>query len=119
MKKTAAITIAFIALLLTVSFRAAAQTTGAGPDPLQAGHTHDVIEVKWSPDDERLISYSGGDGYIRLWDVKSARLLWSARNSFIQQKDESYTLAGFAWSPDHSLIASGSRNGMIQLWDAQ
>lgn len=119
MKKTAAITIAFVALLLTDSFRAAAQNAGAAQDPIQAGHTHDVIEIKWSPDDERLISYSGGDGYIRLWEVKSARLLWSARTSFIQQKYESYTLASFAWSPDQSLIASGSRNGMIQLWDAQ
>jgi WD40 repeat protein len=119
MKKTAAITIAFVALLLTDSFRAAAQNAGDAQDPIQAGHTHDVIEIKWSPDDERLISYSSGDGYIKLWEVKSARLLWSARTSSIQQKDESYTLAGFAWSPDQSLIASGSRNGMIQLWDAQ
>jgi hypothetical protein len=24
---------------------------------------HDVIRVKWSPDDERFISYSAGDDY--------------------------------------------------------
>jgi WD40 repeat protein len=70
-------------------------------------HTHDVIEVKWSPDDERLLSYSGGDSYLRLWEVKSSRLLWSARTGFIQQKDEHYTLTDFAWSPDQSMIASG------------
>jgi WD40 repeat protein len=119
MNKTVVVTIVFVALLLAIPFRAAAQNSSATQEPIQAGHTHDVIEVKWSPDDERLISYSGGDGYIRLWEVKSARLLWGARTSFIQQKDEYYTLTNFAWSPDQALIASGSGNGMIQIWDAQ
>jgi WD40 repeat protein len=119
MNKTAAVTIAFFALLLTVPLRAVAQNAGVAQDPIQAGHTHDVIAVKWSPDDERLISYSAGDGYIRMWEVKSARLLWSARTAFIQQKDEYYTLTNFAWDPDQRLIASGSENGMIQVWDAQ
>jgi WD40 repeat protein len=54
-----------------------------------------------------------------LWEVKSGRLLWSARTAFIQQKDEHYSLTNFAWSPDQSRIASGSGNGMIQVWDAQ
>src|SRR5262245_53764678 len=123
MNKLAIITIAFAFFLYPVSsttlFRAAAQNAGAAQEPIQAGHTHDVIEVKWSPDDERLISYSGGDDYIRLWEVKSARLLWSARATFIQQKEEHYKLTNFTWSPEQSLIASGSGNGMIQMWDAQ
>jgi WD40 repeat protein len=119
MKKTTAVTIAVFALLPVIFSQAAAQNAGGAKEIIQAGHTHDVIEVKWSPDDERLISYSGGDGYVRLWEVKTSRLLWSARTSLIQQKDESYILDSFAWSPDQSLIASGSRNGMIQLWDAQ
>src|SRR5215510_16151053 len=113
MNKTAVVTIVFVALLLTIPFPTVAQNSCAAQAPIQAGHTQDVIEVKWSPDDERLISYSGGDDYIRLWEVKTARLLWSARTTFIQQKDEHYTLTNFAWSPDQSLIASGGRNGMI------
>src|SRR5262249_42089185 len=44
---------------------------------------------------------------------------WSAPTTFIQHKDEHYALTNFAWSPDQSLIASGSANGMIQIWDAQ
>jgi WD40 repeat protein len=119
MNKTAAVTIAFVAVLSTIPFRAAAQNAGVAQEHIQAGHTQDVIEIKWSPDDERLISYSGGDDYIRLWEVKSGSLLWSARTAFIQQKDEHYSLTNFAWSPDQSLIASGSGNGMIQVWDAQ
>jgi WD40 repeat protein len=123
MNKLAISTIAFAFFFYTLSStilpRAAAQNAGAAQEPIQAGHTHDVIRVKWSPDDERFISYSGGDDYIRLWEVKSARLLWSARATFIQQKDEHYRLTNFAWSRDQSLIASGSGNGMIQVWDAQ
>jgi WD40 repeat protein len=119
MNKTAVVTIVFVALFLAIPFRAAAQNSSATQEPIQAGHTHDVIEVKWSPDDERLISYSGGDGYIRLWEVKSARLMWGVRTNFIQQKGEYYRLTNFAWNPDQSLIASGSENGMIQVWDAQ
>jgi WD40 repeat protein len=123
MNKMAGATIAFAVLLsaalFSFLFRAAAQNAGPTQESIQAGHTHDVIEVKWSPDDERLISYSGGDDYIRLWDVKSARLLWSARATSIQQKDEQYAPTNFAWSPDQQLIASGSGNGMIQVWDAQ
>lgn len=123
MNKTAIITIAFAVLLCTahptVLFQVAAQSAGSAQEPIQAGHTHDIIEVKWSPDGERLISYSAGDGYIRVWDVKSARLLWSARTAFIQQMDERYTLTCFAWNPDQRLIASGSANGTIQVWDAQ
>jgi WD40 repeat protein len=119
MNKTAAVIIAFVAVLSAIPFRAAAQNAGVTQVYIQAGHTHDVIEVKWSPDDKRLLSYSAGDGYIRLWEVKSSRLLWSACTGFIQQKDEHYTLTNFAWSPDQSLIASGSGNGMIQLWDAE
>jgi hypothetical protein len=54
-----------------------------------------------------------------LWEVKTASVLWSARTTFIQQKDEHYALTNFAWSSDQTLIASGSGNGMIQIWDAQ
>jgi WD40 repeat protein len=98
---------------------ARSQTSQTREAPLQAGHTHDIIEIKWSPDDQRLVSYSGGDGHVRLWDVRTGRLLWSAATSFIQRKDEHYSLMAFAWSRDRSLIASGSGNGRVQVWDAQ
>jgi len=123
MNRLTVVTIASALVLYTVStttlFRAAAQNAGSIQEPIQAGHAEHIIEIKWSPDDERLVSYSFGDDCIRLWEVKSARVLWSARTTFIQQKDEHYALTNFAWSPDQSLIASGSGNGMIQIWDAQ
>src|SRR5262245_36683 len=123
MNRLTVVTIASALVLYIVStttlFRAAAQNAGSIQEPIQAGHAEHIIEIKWSPDDERLVSYSFGDDCIRLWEVKSARVLWSARTTFIQQKDEHYALTNFAWSPDQSLIASGSGNGMIQIWDAQ
>jgi WD40 repeat protein len=100
MNKLTVVTSAFALFLYTISsttiFQAVAQSAGAAQGPIQAGHTHDVIRVKWSPDDDRFISYSGGDDYIRLWEVKTARVLWSARTTFIQQKDEHYALTNFA-----------------------
>ena len=89
MNKMAASTIVFVAALSTIPFRVAAQNAGIAQEHIQAGHTQDVIEIKWSPDDERLISYSGGDDYIRLWEVKSGSLLWSARTAFIQPRGTS------------------------------
>jgi WD40 repeat protein len=80
-----------------------------------AGHAHDVLEVKFTPDATQLISYSAGDGWLCLWEVKSARLLWRSKTEFIQKADEYYTLTSFAFSPDQNLIASSSGNGTLQL----
>ena len=101
-----------LALLLS-SFASPAQAQGF------AGHTHDVLEVKFNPDATRLISYSAGDGWLCLWEARGGRLLWQTKTEFVQKADEYYTLTSFSFSPDGSLIASGSGNGTVQLWDAK
>ena len=83
------------------------------------GHTHDILEVKFNSDATKLISYSAGDGWLLLWDVRSGRLLWRTKTEAIQKGDEYYTLTSFAFSPDEQLIASGSGNGTVQLWNAR
>jgi len=80
-----------------------------------AGHTHDVLRVKFNPEGTQLISYSAGDGWLCLWEVKTGRLLWRTKTEFIQKADEYYTLTSFTFSPDQHLIASASANGTIQL----
>ena len=41
-----------------------AQPEDAARLPLQKGHTHDIIEVKWSPNDKLLLTYSAADGFL-------------------------------------------------------
>jgi len=54
-----------------------------------------------------------------LWDVASGRLLWKRPTDFIQKTDEYSLLESFAWSPDQKLIATGSANGTVQLWNVR
>jgi WD40 repeat protein len=88
--------------------------------PLQKGHTIAVLNVKWSPNDELLLTYSAADGYLNVWKMPEGRLLWGVEASeFVKQKhDEHYALRTFAWSDDSRLIATGSENGTAQVWNA-
>ncbi|HZS44737.1 MAG TPA: PQQ-binding-like beta-propeller repeat protein [Blastocatellia bacterium] len=96
-----------------------AQPVSMGYRETQVGHTHDILKVKFNQDGTKLISYSAGDGWLCLWDVKSGNQLWRSKTEFIQKGDEYYTLTSFAFSSDDSLIVSGSGNGTVQLWDAK
>ncbi len=84
----------------------------------QTGHTHDILKVEFSPDDNRLISYSWGDGFLCYWDVKSGQLLWKSKTGFIQKSDERYNLEDFGWSEDNGLVYSRSENGRFETWEA-
>ena len=83
----------------------------------QAGHTHDILRVKFSPDGSRLVSYSWGDSWLCYWDVRSGQLLWKGKTTFIEKADERYNLEEFGWSDDFSLLYSTSENGTFQTWD--
>ncbi|HEY0049466.1 MAG TPA: PQQ-binding-like beta-propeller repeat protein, partial [Pyrinomonadaceae bacterium] len=94
------------------------QTSNAQETFFQTGHTNDILEVHFSPDDSQLISYSGGDGRFILWDVKSGRQLWMSETSFIRKGDESINLKEFYWSKDGKFLVTKSINGTYQTWDA-
>ena len=85
----------------------------------QTGHTHDILEVKFSPDDTQLVSYSAGDGRFCLWEVKTGRLIWVTKTSFIRKADESINLQEFYWSEDSKLLVTKSANGTYQTWDSK
>jgi WD40 repeat protein len=73
------------------------------------GHTEFVTSLVYSRDGERLFS-AGRDGSIHLWrpggEARQRRL----------GRAEVFTAAVF--SPDLRLIATGTGDGMIKLWDA-
>jgi hypothetical protein len=92
---------------------------GAGQASFQPGHTHDILQVRFSPDSTKLASYSWGDGWLCYWDVASGQLLWKSRTGFIQKADEHANIEAFGWNQDSSLLYTRSENGTFQTWDAR
>ena len=92
----------FFAVLFVV------QSTNAQETFFQTGHTNDILEVHFSPDDTQLVSYSGGDGNFILWDVKSGRQIWTRDTGFIRKADEGTNLKEFYWSKDGKTLVTKS-----------
>jgi hypothetical protein len=93
------------------------QLSAAREALVQTGHTHDILAVRFSPNDAQLISYSWGDGRLCLWDVSTGYLIWMAKTEFIQKATERYNLQEFHWSQDMQSIITKSENGTYQTWD--
>ncbi len=75
------------------------------------GHAGSVWSVAFSPDSKRLIT-SGGDGSIRLWDVRTSKQLLKLEGS----RGQVYRAI---FSPDGKTIASSTESeGLIKLWRA-
>lgn len=70
------------------------------------------------------LALSGGSGGLSLWDVTNGKLLLAP----IQAHPEEWTsavgssgsngVAGLAFSPDGSIIATGASDGIIRLWNS-
>jgi len=84
----------------------------------QFGHTNDILKVKFSPDDTKLISYSAGDGWLCYWNVTTGQLLWKSKTEFIRRSEERANLEQFGWNEDQTVVYSRSQNGTFQTWDA-
>jgi WD40 repeat protein len=88
--------------------------------PLQKGHTHAILEVKWSPNDQLLLTYSAADGLLNVWQMPEGRLVTSIEDSTIKiKRNHKRALRAFAWSDDSRFIATGSENGTAQIWEAE
>ncbi len=80
----------------------------------------DVHEVRWSPDDKLLLTYSAADGRLLVWQVAEAKLITIIVDSTVRVKDTTRrALRAFDWSDDSRLIATGNENGTAQVWEAQ
>jgi WD40 repeat protein len=91
--------------------------------PFQPGHVNAILAIRFSPDDNQLLSFSGShrseDDRLCLWDVQSGRLLWMTATGFVQKRYEYCNLKEFYWSEDGKFIITKSMNGTWQTWDAK
>lgn len=74
------------------------------------GHQGEVDTVAWHPNCNLILSGSGGDRTVRLWDVregKACRIMPKATAG----------VSKVVCSPDGTTVASGTVDGSVQLWD--
>jgi WD40 repeat protein len=99
---------------------AAAQGENASQLPLQTGHTNAILEVRWSPNDKLILTYSAADGFLNVWRMPEGKLITTIEDSAVKVRgDDKRALRAFAWSDDDRLIATGSENGTAQVWEAE
>ena len=77
-----------------------------------AGHQGEVDTVAWHPNCNLLVSGSGSDRSVRLWDIKSGACVR------VMPK-HAHGVSKVAVSPDGSMVAAGTLDGVVQLWDVR
>lgn len=87
---------------------------GSWNDPSTPGQFHSgrfhtaAYTVGWSPDGQ-LLAATRYDGYLRVWNASSGKLLHLLPTS--SQPN------GLSWSPDGHILALSSDDGTVQFWD--
>ena len=91
---------------------------------LLKGHGSDVLSVVFSPDGKMLASGSN-DGTIRLWEVgcKESREYTSREQEIVSISHKSTLehsgVTAVVFSPDSKMLASGSDDSTIRLWESE
>ena len=80
-------------------------------DELHINEWYNIVNaVAWSLDGQILAS-GYNNGIIRLWDVKTGKLIKALEG-------HTGNVNSVAWSPDGHVLASGSDDYTVRLWDA-
>ncbi|HEU4508635.1 MAG TPA: PQQ-binding-like beta-propeller repeat protein [Pyrinomonadaceae bacterium] len=86
--------------------------------PFQRGDGDLISALSWSPRNDLILTSSGDENGLRLWEVNSGKLLWKTDVGFLQDELELYSIRHSAWTNDQRLIVTGTDSGKLQLWDA-
>jgi len=86
--------------------------------PWQIGDVDQLSEVSWSPRNDLILTASGNDNSLRLWNASTGKLIWKTNVGFLQDDLELYAIDSSDWTADQKFIVTGTRNGKIQLWEA-
>ncbi|KIM22045.1 hypothetical protein M408DRAFT_294008 [Serendipita vermifera MAFF 305830] len=71
----------------------------------------EVLHSEFSPDGKRILSHGITSGSLRLWNVKRRKVISRMKGGHNQK------LSVAKFSPDGSLIVSGSEDGVVCVWD--
>ncbi|MCE2505350.1 MAG: WD40 repeat domain-containing protein [Nitrosopumilaceae archaeon] len=73
------------------------------------GHEFGTMEISWSPDNSKLVSV-GQDGYVKIWDVKTQKILKTLKGG-------AQWVEHVSWSPNGEYIAS-SAGKILRIWNS-
>src|SRR5262249_15030864 len=87
------------------------ESRGINPVQIFKGHTHQWVEgVAVLPDGRQALSW-GYDGFVRLWDIATAR-----ESRKYRHQDP---VPGLATAQDGRRLLSASHDGLVRLWDVE
>ena len=74
------------------------------------GHKFGTMEISWSPDDSKIASV-GQDGHLKIWNVKTQKILKTLEGG-VQWVEH------VSWSPNGDFIAS-SAGKILKIWSSE
>lgn len=83
------------------------------------GHQRSITSLAFAPDGATLVS-AGCDATMRIWDVKTGRLIRAVKvpdNSWGEKGVNSAGVRSVAFSSDGRILASGGEDGDVRIWN--